>query len=228
MMARIVNKEEYAIRRNEILDVTQRLVYTKGFEQMTIQDILDELKISRGAFYHYFDSKGALLEALSQRLIDEAGEVLKPVMDDPNLNAIEKLQSYITTAAIWKTAQKSYLLAFLHGWYSDDNAIVRQKVTAAGLNWIAPILTPVVCQGIQEGVFKTDYPDLSVRVFMSIMQSLSETMAGILLADTPGKDKLGSLEQLAAAYTVAMERVLGAPAGSIQLIPPNVLEEWVV
>jgi len=39
-------------------------VYTTGFEQMSVQDILDELKISKGAFYHYFDSKLALLDGL--------------------------------------------------------------------------------------------------------------------------------------------------------------------
>ena len=47
-------------KRNEILDSARRLVYSKGYEQMTIQDILGELQISKGAFYHYFDSKGAL------------------------------------------------------------------------------------------------------------------------------------------------------------------------
>jgi AcrR family transcriptional regulator len=227
-MARIVNKEEHAVRRNEILDVAQRLVYTKGYAQMTIQDILDELKISRGAFYHYFDSKSALLEAMTQRLIDEAEKLLQPVMDDPGLNAIEKLQRYFATAAIWKTTQKTYLLAILRGWYSDDNAIVRQKMTAAGLNWIAPMLVPVICQGIQEGVFKTDYPDLAVKVIMSIMQGLSESLAGILLVDLPDRDKIGQMENLLAAYTDAMERVLGAPAGSIRFLPPKILEEWVV
>ncbi len=54
-MARIV--KEYSVRRNEILDAARQLVYTKGYEQMTIQDILDYLQISKGAFYHYFDSK---------------------------------------------------------------------------------------------------------------------------------------------------------------------------
>jgi TetR/AcrR family transcriptional regulator, transcriptional repressor for nem operon len=228
MMARIVKEEEYAVRRNEILDVTQRLVYTKGFEQMSIQDILDELKISRGAFYHYFDSKSALLEAMTQRLIDEAEKVLKPVFDDPGLNAVEKLQRYFATAAIWKTTQKTYLLAILRSWYSDDNAIVRQKMTIAGLDWIAPMLTPVICQGIQEGIFKTDYPDLSVKVIMSVMQGLSESFAGILLGDLPDLEKISKMENLMAAYTDAMERVLGAPAGSIQFLPPKILEEWVV
>ena len=61
-MARSVNEKEYAVKRNEILDVAQRFVYTRGYEQMSIQDILDELHISKGAFYHYFDSKQALLE----------------------------------------------------------------------------------------------------------------------------------------------------------------------
>jgi AcrR family transcriptional regulator len=49
-MARTVKEEEYAVKRKEIVDVAQRLVYTKGFDQMSIQDILDELHISKGAF----------------------------------------------------------------------------------------------------------------------------------------------------------------------------------
>ena len=53
-MARIVKEEVRAVKRNEILDAASRFIYTTGYEQMTIQDILDELQISKGAFYHYF------------------------------------------------------------------------------------------------------------------------------------------------------------------------------
>jgi AcrR family transcriptional regulator len=56
-MARTVNEQEYAEKRGQILDAAQRLVYTKGYERMTIGDILADLQISSGAFYHYFDSK---------------------------------------------------------------------------------------------------------------------------------------------------------------------------
>ena len=86
-MARIVNQEEYEIRRNEILDAAQRVVYTKGYELMSIQDILAEVKISKGAFYHYFGSKQALLEALIQRLVDQIQQVLIPVIQDDQLSA---------------------------------------------------------------------------------------------------------------------------------------------
>ena len=51
-MARMVNEAAYAARRNAILDAAERAVATKGYEQMAIADLLDELHISSGAFYH--------------------------------------------------------------------------------------------------------------------------------------------------------------------------------
>src|SRR5438270_3185053 len=91
-MPRIVKEEEYAGKRNAILDVAQRLVYSKGYEQMTIQDMLDQLQISKGAFYHYFDSKQALLEALIERTKGEVEQLLIPIVHDPHLPALDKLQ----------------------------------------------------------------------------------------------------------------------------------------
>ena len=79
-MVRVV--KESSVRRNEILDVAQQLVFTKGYEQMTIQDILDGLHISKGAFYHYFDSKGDLLEALVERMASDGMRLLLPIVED--------------------------------------------------------------------------------------------------------------------------------------------------
>ena len=101
-MARIVKEEEYAEKRNAILDVAQRLIYTKGYEQMTIQDILDDLQISKGAFYHYFDSKQALLEAMIERMGEEMEQFLMLIVHDPMLSALDKFQRFLATANRWK------------------------------------------------------------------------------------------------------------------------------
>src|SRR5262245_42354191 len=93
-MARVVKEEEYAAKRNEILDAAQRLVFTKGYEQMSIQDILDALSISKGAFYHYFDSKPALLEAFIERGQGEIEQAFKALVDDPYLSALDKLRQF--------------------------------------------------------------------------------------------------------------------------------------
>ena len=89
-MPRIVKEEDYAARRKEILAVARQLVYTKGYDQMSIQDILDVLKISKGAFYHYFDSKQALLDGLIEQILAESDEVLRPIVESTELSADRK------------------------------------------------------------------------------------------------------------------------------------------
>jgi len=225
-MARIIKEEQYAVKRNEILAVAQRLVYTKGYEQMTIQDILDNLQISKGAFYHYFDSKQALLEAVIERMQQEVEHLLLPIVHDPQLSALDKLQRTFTTLNRWKTAQKAFFLALLRVWYADDNALVRQKLRAAGVKWITPWLAVIIRQGIQEGVLTTSYPEQMGEVVLSLVQNLGDTLGMLLLSFEPKRDDMHRVESIVAAYTDALERTLGAPEGSLQLTDAQTLKEW--
>lgn len=228
-MARIVNEEEHAARRNQILDAAQRLVYTKGYEQMTIQDILDDLGISKGAFYHYFDSKTTLLEALVERMV--VGEVLpllNPIVENPQLSALEKLHAYFDTAIRWKTARKSLMLSILKIWIADENAIFRQKLFTMTVRHVVPLLTDIIRQGVTEGVFKTSYPGEAGRVIVYILLGLSDTIMDLFMRETDGFDPhtAASVATFTAALNDAMERVLGAPSGTISLIDPDILDEW--
>jgi AcrR family transcriptional regulator len=228
-MARIVKEEEHALKRNQILDVVQRLIYAKGYEQMSIQDILDDLQISKGAFYHYFDSKQALLEALIERMMHEAEQIITPIVYDPNLPAIEKFQRFFDTISRWKTARKKIMLALMQSWYSDDNAIVRQKVSMAGLKWFAPYLTVIICQGVQEGVVTTPYPDQVSGVIISLMLGLGDAIAESFLPDGLNHEALQHIDlTTVAVYTDAMERILGVPPNSILFLDPEILKEWEV
>jgi AcrR family transcriptional regulator len=228
-MPRSVKEEEYAIRRNQILDVAQRLVYTKGYGQMTIQDILDEMHISKGAFYHYFDSKGAVLEALVERMaVTEVLPLLTAIVYDPDLSAIEKLNRYFSAAGRWKIAKKTFMLELLRVWLADENAIVRQKMFSLSIEHVSPLLTEIIHQGIREGSLTTSYPDQMSEVIYSLVLRLGDTFGLYLLSYVPGRDDLRQLQILMDAYTEALERVLGAPKGSLILMDSEALEEWFV
>ena len=225
-MARTVKEEEYAVKRKEILDVAQRLVYTKGFDQMSIQDILDELHISKGAFYHYFDSKGDLLEALIDRMRLDVEPVILPIIDDPELPALDKLHRFFDTSAQWKTARKEYLLSLLRVWYADENALVRQKSTSHLIKWFTPLLAKVIREGVQEGVLQTEFPDQTAEIVLSMLQGLGDTFKDLLMSSDTPHAKMQHATAVVAAYNDAMERVLGAAAGSLNLIDAAMLSEW--
>src|SRR5438270_10784680 len=104
-MPRTVNEAVYRVRREAFLDAGQKLITTKGYEEMSIQDVLDELDTSRGAFYHYFDSKQALLEAVVERFADAAMERIQPIREDPALPALTKLEQVLGAIASYKAEQ---------------------------------------------------------------------------------------------------------------------------
>lgn len=225
-MPRVVKEEDYAARRNEILDVARKLVYTRGYEQMSIQNILDALKISKGAFYHYFDSKQSLLDGLIERMLDDAEQVLRPIVDAKDLSAIEKMRRYFDTAGRWKVAQKKFMLDLFRVWRADANAIMRQKQEAASIKRIAPMLTEIIRQGIDEGVFSTKYPEQFGNIFVGLSHGFEDKFVELLLTDHPPPDAVQQLEALIGAYSDSVERILGAPSGSLPLGNIATMKEW--
>jgi AcrR family transcriptional regulator len=225
-MARTVNVEQHAAKRTAIIVAAERLIYAKGFEQMSIQDVLDALAISQGAFYHYFPSKTALLEAVVGHLLDEAVGVLRPIVDDPQASARDKSERYFAAHFEWRTARKDTLLAILRAWYRDDNALVRQKVRVAMLERLTPLVAAILRQGVQEGAYVIRAPEHTARVVVALRMGLSEALAALLLSLDPPRDDFTPVAATIAAYADAIERVLGTPAGTLRIADAEVLTTW--
>lgn len=225
-MVRTVNEAAHAQRRNAILDAAQRAVITKGYEQMAIADILSDLQISSGAFYHYFDSKPALLLALVERMGDEIEQVVLPLIHDPVPGALEKLQRFFAALDQWKFAHKRLILAYLPTWYGDENAIVRNKLYQARVRRLTPWLEKIIQQGAREGVFTTLYPDQAARMVISLLEDVGYASVELLLVEKLLPEDLLRLQRILLATTDALERLLGAPTGCLQPVSRDGLEQW--
>ncbi len=222
-----IKTEKSTARRNDILDAAKKLVYTKGYDQMTIQDLLDELNISKGAFYYYFSSKQMLLDALIDRLMEEAQQILMPIVEDPDLPAFEKFDRFFSTIARWKIAQKPFFLALLRMWYADENALFRQKSQARSIQQITPLFNSIIQQGLQEGVLSSPYPDQLGEVVLTLFQGMGDNISNQLLSVGGSDASLDKLVKTVAMYTHAIERILGAPPGSLHFIERDNLAMWI-
>ena len=81
-----------------ILDVSTRLFVEKGYEQTSLQDIINETKLSKGAIYHHFSSKEEIFEAIFRRIGEENSVALAKIRDDKKLNGYEKLKAIFKAA----------------------------------------------------------------------------------------------------------------------------------
>jgi AcrR family transcriptional regulator len=215
MMTRSVKPLEYAEKRNAILDVAARYITTKGYEQMTTQDILEALQISRGAFYHYFESKQALLMALVERIGEQAEQLVLPIVSSREMLAQDKLLRVFAVLNQHKQENLDLIFPFMRIWYADENALFRQKLYLARVKRFAPWLAQIIREGAAEGMFTTTYPDQAARTILSLLEDLGYATVELLLVEEGEHPDIPQLVQLGEATADALERVLGMKPGCL-------------
>ena len=223
-MARTVNVVEQAARRDAILDAAQRLILSNGYERLTVQDILEELQISKGAFYHYFDSKPAVVEALTERLVDDSERALAQIAEEPELGATAKLQRFFGEIVRWKSERQNLMVAMLPVWYAPDNISFRLLVDRAKAARLAPLLSAIVRQGVDEHQFATAYPEHAGSIIVAVVQALQDAIAQQLLTGTANVKEVVATH---GAHIEAIERYLGVPAGTLYRADARAVNSWI-
>jgi AcrR family transcriptional regulator len=225
-VARTLDPVSHAVRRDAFIDVAQRLIQTKGYESFSIQDVIDEVGASKGAFYHYFGSKGDLLEAIVERMADGVEAAWRPIMDQPGLSAVERFERVFSTTAQYKNARRELSLAILEAWLSDRNAAVREKLRVMVARRLTPILNRIMRQGIEEGDFTATSDEATAHVIVSLIQGTQEEASRLFVARQANEITYEQVERYFRAYQEALDRILGLAPGRLSLTDPPTLRMW--
>jgi AcrR family transcriptional regulator len=225
-MARTLNATTHAVRRDEILDAAERIIRTRGYEAMSIQDLQDDLGVSRGALYHYFGSKEAILDAVITRTTGAGMAVVRPIVDDPTLDAVTKLQEVFTVGATWKLERSDLLLAVIRSWIAPSNDLVRYRTERAAFAEFSGLMARIIRQGTAEGVMSPSFPDHAATILTAVFTGTADTVRQYALDRQDGRVNFEEVSQFMHAYEEAIERVLGVPPGSFTLIDLASLRTW--
>jgi len=145
----------------QILTVSAKLFREQGYEKTSIQDILNELKMSKGAVYHHFKSKKEILDAIEEENHQKSMLFLKQLIrESKGENAREKMSQvflkYIT-AFNFEEHDKERMTAHL-----DPHIIVSD---IKGLPEPAKFSVGLVKEGIADGSIETEYPLEVMEIF---------------------------------------------------------------
>lgn len=187
-------------RKNEILDVAERLFYLKGFERCTVNDILKEVGIAKGTFYHYFNSKEEAMDAIIDRNIEIIVSRVKKAIERDDFQPVEKLMNVFLAMRIEDTGN---MLDDLH---KPENALLHQKNLNQLIGAIAPILVDIIEEGIKKNFWSCRYPLQYMRIFLAASCTLTDD--GIFEVDTD------SQMQIMSALISVLEMMLEVPKNS--------------
>lgn len=223
-MARVAKKPDE--RRSDLVACAQKLFYTKGYESTSVRDIVDEAGVAKGTFYYYFDSKQAILEATVDELAAYAVILMRNIVDDETLNATEKWVLALRGVGNWKTERKSEVIALVQMMSAPENMLLQYEIRSKMLQTVAPELTRIVEQGVEEGTFDTAYVADAAEITLAIWLSLSDTITDTLLYPERFDDPAGLARRKVASVQTAIERVLGAAPDSLPMMDAETLDIW--
>lgn len=218
--------KEYDERRNELLDAAQRLFIEQGYESTSVNAIIDSVGVAKGTFYHYFKSKTDLLDSLVERMTARILAGVRIALEGQEMDAITKLNLVFQASARWKADNREALLALLRPIYSDENVLLRLKMTKRSIEATAPLLTEIIAQGVREGVFDIEHPGETADMVMSLSVVFRETHAQRFLESWKDPDAWVLMVRRAAAYQRAVEKILGAPKGSVRIVDQSAMNAF--
>ena len=145
----------------KILEVSKRLFLEKGYDNTKIQDIADELGMTKGAIYHHFESKEEIMNKLGETMFihNNPFEIVKKRND---LNGLEKMKLAIklnqsNEQMVELTNQALPLL---------ENPQILAKMFESNYQNLLPYWLELIQEGQEDGSIKTDQPKELAELFI--------------------------------------------------------------
>ena len=149
-MARNKYPEETVAR---ILEVARRLFMEKGYDNTTIQDIVDQLGgLSKGAVYHHFKSKEEIMDAVCDQMFYD-NNPFEAVRQRTDLNALEKLRE----ATRLNQADESRVDMTIQAIPITRNPRLMAEMVESNRRVLTPYYLELLEEGNRDGSIHTEY-----------------------------------------------------------------------
>lgn len=150
-----------------ILNAAQRLFLEKGYENTTIQDIVDALgDLTKGAIYHHFKSKEEILDAVGDKMFFE-NNPFEAVMERKDLNGLQKLQEAIRL----NQSDENRVNLTIQSIPITQNPRILVGMIESNRKVLTPYYQKLLEEGNQDGSIHTDYAK-EIAELLPLMTSL--------------------------------------------------------
>lgn len=216
--------KDYDERKTEFLDTAMQLFMQHGYEQTSVNAIIDAVGVSKGAFYHYFRTKEDLLDEIAARASAQALEVAAGVLEEGDLDAVGKLNELFRRTNSFKAQNRELMIAIAAVFYSDSNALLRRRLTSRSTEMVAPLLAQIIEAGMVEGSMSVRYPLETARFVLRIGSEMVGEFARHLPRVESEPEAVQLIVREVEVYTESVERILGLVPGSLTLIDDSMMK----
>lgn len=200
--------KEPEVRKAEIIQSAKKLFLQKGYLQVTTQDIVNDLKISRGLLYYHFKSKEDILRHIIAAESAAVEQKLKAAACDPALSATDKVERFIFATIIPPSADTMENRALQESLRLPENTYMTDQLYRSMSEIMAKYFACILIQGNEEGVFHVNNPEETAVFLMTAF-----------LFTLNSRDFMVNDPTVAAHYLTVFNEILNRVTGAVIKLP---------
>ena len=185
-------------RKQELLKIAYDMFLSRGYENTSVDDIIARAQIAKGTYYYYFPSKEKMLEDVIEMMIESEAETAGRIIGS-DLPVPQKIVAVITSIRPAET-EKPIKDALMR----PENVLMHDKIRKKIIEVVVPLLSEVVEEGINEGIFACDNIRERVRMLL-------------VISNDTFNDRVFN-ERDIAVFIDMTEKLLGAEKGTMSFI----------
>lgn len=217
-------------RRSQIFDCAQELFLTKGYARTSINDIMHAAGVSKGAFYHHFDSKEAMVDGLMARYGDQIRGAYDAVIETEGLDAMARYMLYLEILRDrQKIAEPRSMMLVITSLLNEEDIAFQDRLMEAIVEAVVPVFSEVLRLGTEEGTFQIDDHQTAAPLIVRIANQHRYVLRSAFAART-SEEREAAVQRINDSLHMqglAIDRLLGIPDGTTRLRDGDYAKDFV-
>lgn len=205
---------EFLSKKDLILDSLQKLLQERDIDNISVNDIAENIGIAKGGIYYYFSSKEAIVDALIERNYKKTIETARNLEAQTDISCIERMKKIFIACQESSKAllqnRRPVLSENNDTILSKEQAFIHAKYLKYIIRELKPSLTEIIKQQIEEGTLKFDFPEQLAEIMLII---LTVKLDNSLVPSTPE-----DIFKLFEALISLLEKGANSPVGKLNYL----------
>lgn len=205
------------VRKKELLDAALLLFSEKGYENTSINDIIEKVGVTKGSYYYYFKSKEDVLTELANKQSQIALNIVEKIADKPDINALEKISQIISEVFINRAQNMDLRLESFKSLAQETNTVLMTRILENVVKAGGPLIRSILDQGIREEIFEISYPEETAKLYIRLSNIINTDLLKAIIEFKQGQTTKETIKNILLFYEDAFNRLLGIKNGYLTL-----------
>jgi TetR/AcrR family transcriptional regulator len=193
-------EREREIRSKDIIDAAESLFFSKGYDNVSMNDIAHETEMARGTLYKYFKNKNDIIAAIAIRASKIITEMFQKI-DENNHTGIDNIRTICLIYYDFYKQHKGYYEAYYHsGLFNNEGSENLENLRTIRTKTFQIVIN-ALNEGINDGTIRDDIDPIATSL---IMLSMSNAVNNLIPVTQMYMDDYGLTQDLLFDNTLKM------------------------